>query len=145
VVLWALGRGVADPPFLVAAMASMARLTHPDPVSRATAISFALALQEVALAGGLPTDLKSRLAADRSLVERWGGGPPSAALDAVLEAALQHPTDPAAARAALGAGPRADLAGAMVGLAVGAPAQNAPPPLLEALDGLVALRGRTGA
>jgi dephospho-CoA kinase len=143
VVLWALARGGPDPPFLAAAAASLARLTHAEPASVATAVAFALALQETAVAGGLPEDLRNRRTSWHALAERWGGGPPSASLDPVFDAALRHPRDPRAARAALGgSGEQADLGGALVGLAVGASGETVPPPLLEAVDGLARLRER---
>jgi len=143
VVLWALARGGPDPPFLAAASASLARLTHSEPDSLATAIVFALALQEAAVAGGLPDDLRNRRASWRTLADRWGGGPPSASLDAVFDAAREHPRDPRAARAALGGqGEGADLGGALVGLAAGVSGETVPPPLLEAVDGMAGLQGR---
>jgi hypothetical protein len=142
-VLWALARGAPDPPFLVAATLSLARLTHAEPAAWATAIVFALALQETAVAGGLPDDLRSRRASWHALAERWGGGSPSASLDAVFDAAREHSQDPRAARAALGGqGEKADLGGALVGLAAGVSGEKVPPPLIEAVDGLARLRAR---
>jgi dephospho-CoA kinase len=144
-VLWALTRGAPDPPFLAAAAASLARLTHREPTAIATAVFFALALQETAVGGGLPKDLASRVGAWRSLAGRWSLGSPAAWVEDVLEVALRQPSNPQAARAALGGGgPRADMVGALVGLAVGVPAEEAPPPLREALDRLSRIRNPEG-
>jgi dephospho-CoA kinase len=76
VVLWALGRRGIDPPFLLAAAASLARLTHTSPASIAGGCLFALALQELAT-GGPEAAFEERLEEWLALAERWGGAPPS--------------------------------------------------------------------
>lgn len=140
VVLWALTRGAPDPAFLMAAMSSIARLTRAEPEAIAVAGLFALALQQVAITGRVPEDLLEKAAGWRGDVEPWGGTLPRAALAPVFDTACRHPNDvPAARGACLAAGGDADLAGALVGMAVGVPVAEAPEPLarvVRALEGL---------
>ena len=126
-VAWALVSRRPDPDFLVAAVGSLARLTHDEAAPRADACLLALLLQDVALRGDIPADLEARARAVEAQAARWGGGAPSALTLPVLRAALQHREDPSAARvAAREAGGDAGLAGALVGVARGASEQEAP-------------------
>ena len=134
----ALAERPRDPDWLVAAAASLARLTHVDAASRADACLLALLIQDVTLRGAVPADLDARAEAHAALATRWGGGAPSGRLAPVVHAVLQGRGDPAVARVPL-AGPReaAELAGAIVGIATGAPAEAAPQ-LSEALRRIAA-------
>jgi dephospho-CoA kinase len=131
VVLWSLARSCPDPPHVFAAMASLARLTHLDAVSIAGACLQARALLEVAVEGRVPEDFPARARRWRDDAARWGGAEPH--FPDVFEAAVQHARDPAAARRAAAGG---DLAGAIVGLAVGVSVDAAPPDLVQDLRGL---------
>jgi dephospho-CoA kinase len=125
VVLWALSRN-ADPEFVIAAMHSVARLTHRDPRAISRACLFALTLVQVAEAGTLLPDLELRMARNAGLAARWGGDDAAPSLAPVVRAALRHPHDPQAAQAGapeMGAEP--GLAGALVGLAVGSGVSSA--------------------
>jgi dephospho-CoA kinase len=99
VAVWAGARG-GDAPFVAAAAASLARLTHRDAPSLAGACLVALALHD-ALAGTGETPGRSALAA------RWGGGAPPAEAERAAAAAVDALDRPAgseaAADAALGA------------------------------------------
>jgi dephospho-CoA kinase len=124
---WALASRPPDADFLASAAASLARLTHVDAASRAEACLFALLLQEVSLVGRVPQDLEARARAYAAAAERWGGGAPGGALAPVLQTALAHPGDPAAASAAAAErGAPGELASALVGAARGAGARDAP-------------------
>jgi dephospho-CoA kinase len=127
-VLWAMVRGGPDPEFLVHAAASLARLTHTEPASIAAACLFALALQDAAVGGGLE-QLPRRLPTWRARIERWAGSSLPYWLPAMLEAVAK------------GGGAEGDvaLAGALIGLARGGAARDAPPELVAALDALDAL------
>jgi dephospho-CoA kinase len=126
-VAWTLASGPADPDYVVAAAASLARLTHDEPAPRADACLLAPLLQELALGGPIPDDLEARARSLEARAARWGGGPPSGSLQPVLRAALARRADPAAARAAArDAGGDGELAGALVGAAVGARPEAAP-------------------
>jgi hypothetical protein len=132
-VAWALTARSPDAEFLVSAAASLARLTHVEAPPRAEACLYALVLQEVALAGRVAPDLGERARAQRAAAARWGGSD-APALAPVLDAALAHPTDPAAARAAAASrGAFGALASALVGVAIGAAAGEAPE-LAKALE-----------
>jgi len=136
-VLWALARGGADPPFLLAAAASLARLTHRDPASVADTGLVALALLDVALRGGPPSDPAGRLAIWRAQAETWAEASPSPEVEPALRAAFDHARDPVAARqAARAAGLDPGLAGALVGMAVGVAPEAAPAHVREALRAL---------
>ena len=125
-VAWALAARPPDGDFLASAAASLARLTHVDAAPRAEACLFALLLQEVALLGRVPEDLEARGKAHAAAAGRWGGGAPGSALAPVLQVALAHPRDPeAAGAAAAGRGVAGELASALVGAALGAPAEKA--------------------
>jgi dephospho-CoA kinase len=99
VAVWARACG-GDAPFVAAAAASLARLTHRDGPSLAGACLVALALHDALVRAGDPPG-RSELAA------RWGGSPPSAAgqrAAAAAVAALDRPAEvevDAAAEAAL--------------------------------------------
>lgn len=136
-VAWALARGAHDPEFLVAAAASLARLTHADPAAVAGACLFAVSLQDVVTSGGIPEDLAERVGGWAPLAERWGGAPSSLALAPVVRAALRHGSSVAAARedCRLGGGEPA-LAAALVGAAAGVTEAQAPRSLVESLRSL---------
>jgi dephospho-CoA kinase len=80
VAVWAVARG-SDGPFVAAAAASMARLTHRDVPSRAGACLVALALYH-ALAG------VGDAGGAASLAARWGGSAPPAEAETAASAAL---------------------------------------------------------
>jgi dephospho-CoA kinase len=133
-VIWSLARGAPDPEFVLAAAASLGRLTHTEGAPVASAVWLARALLEVAIEGRVPADLARRASGWQSASARWGGAPPAARLGVVFEAAAGHPSDAEQARAAgAGAGGDGELAGMLVGLSVGAPIEGAPPAVAEAL------------
>ncbi|MBI3932645.1 MAG: dephospho-CoA kinase [Acidobacteria bacterium] len=136
-VLWSLARSGPDPDFVCAAMASLARLTHREPAAVADAVLFALALEASFGAGGWASAAQPP-EAWRDRAAAWGGGRPSGRLDPVFGAAAQHASSPAAARTAcaLGGGDP-DLAGILVGTAVGAPPSAAPGGLVADLERLL--------
>jgi len=107
-VLWALARGGPDPPFLAAAAASAARLTHAEPEARAAGCFFALVLQDAAVAGRLGPELLARSRGWAALAADWGGAPVPARLWRPLEAAVRQRGD------------GGELAGALAGIASGA-------------------------
>ena len=98
VALWALARRGDDPEYAASAAATVARLTHHEPRAIADATLMALVLAAAA-AGGLG-QARRRVPREAALAARWGGAPPGPLVEDVLAAALLHPTDPAAARAA---------------------------------------------
>jgi dephospho-CoA kinase len=128
VAIWSLFRGAPDPPFVYAAAASLARLTHRDGEAIASACLFARALLEVAIAGGVPPDLASRAAGWEAEARRWGGHPPAGSLAQVFEAAARWRPD----RPLASADPDG-LTGALVGLAGGASSTGGEPWALEAI------------
>jgi len=114
--------GRADEEMVLAAMASVARLTHESPAAIGNACVFALALLDGAVASpaaaGVPVG--ERLAAWRAQAARWAAGSFPDELAPVLSAAEAHPADVDEARgAAARAGGDPDLAGALVGLRAG--------------------------
>jgi dephospho-CoA kinase len=136
-VLWTLARGGPDPPFLLAAAASLAQLTHGDPVSAAAASLFALALLEAAVRGLRREDLTGRLAHFAAQAEAWCEAPPPERVGSVVRLAVEHESDPASAREAARAA-RLDpgLAGALVGVAFGVPWDAAPVAARKVVEGL---------
>jgi dephospho-CoA kinase len=121
VAVWALARGF-DTEWLASAAASLARLTHADAASVAGACLGALAACAVAQTRSLQ-GLATRLPDWEPVARSWGGAPPSARVRRAVEAATAHPGEPRAARAAAEAdGAEPALAGALVGLVVGAAA-----------------------
>ena len=139
-VLWALRHAGPDEAFLAAAAASLARLTHADAASVADACLLALALMHAALTGSAGAELDRR-SAWADLARRWGGAPPSGAMEAVLSACLAHPGDPEAARRACAAAQGdADLAGSLAGMATGRPLAAGPADLVAAVRALDALQ-----
>jgi dephospho-CoA kinase len=121
VVLWALARG-CDPPFVLAAAASLARLTHTGGAAVAGGCLFALALYHAATADLPPAAVPPQWLRD---AERWGGAPPPRAVLASIEAA---------------AGADPGLAGALGGLRTGVPVSAAPPAAVKALERLRSMR-----
>ena len=73
-VLWQLSRGIADEGTLLAAMASVARLTHRSPAAIGNACVLALALLAAASPAAATVPLADRLARWRSQAARWAGG-----------------------------------------------------------------------
>jgi dephospho-CoA kinase len=74
-VLWSLARRGIDPPFLLGAAYSLARLTHHDPSDLAGACLFALLLQEAAVSGrAVPSE--AEWTEWSGWATRWGGGAP---------------------------------------------------------------------
>ncbi len=136
-VLFSLARAGSDPPFLVAGAASLARLFHSEDAPVSDACLLALALQEVAMSGSVPPDLAERVESQRPLAQRWGGSAPTARAFGALSAAAAHPADPEAASRATPEG-RSSLAGALVGLAVGA--APVPPSIRASLEALSMVR-----
>ena len=119
-VLWQLSRGVADQETLVAAMASVARLTHVTTDAIGNACVLALAMLAAVEPSPARLPLADRLALWRSKAERWAGGAFADHLAPVLTAFDEHPDDLGAARAfAAKAGGDPAQAGALLGLRTG--------------------------
>lgn len=115
-VLWALARGGPDPAFTVAAAASVARLTHDAAPAIADACLQALLVQDVIVDGRVPVELQRRAREAASLATRWSGAAPS---ERVTER----------------------LAESLAVLAVPAQAADAPAPLVELVQRLLAPNG----
>jgi dephospho-CoA kinase len=142
-VLWALARGGADPPFLLSAAASLARLTHPDPESVAAAGLAALALLDVARGRAPLEGSQGRLEIWRAEAETWAGAPPPLEVEGALRAAFDHARHPEAARqAARSTGSDPGIAGALVGMAVGVAPEAAPAAARDAVRALERLGRR---
>jgi dephospho-CoA kinase len=136
-ILWSLKRGAPDEELVAAAVFSLTRLTHSDGPTAARACLFGLALLAAAASGRVPPDLAQRQERWSAIAGRWAGAPPSPGLGPVFEAVLRHPRDVASARAAcLDAGGDPDLAGALVGVAVGVAPGAVRTTLLRALETL---------
>lgn len=121
VVLHELRAHGFDPERLGAAAHSLAWLTDRSADRIAGAVLFALLLAEVVTLGRVPPDIEDRAARFEPLARRWGGDAPERLVTSALEAALAHPRDVVAARAACARdGGDPGLAGALVGAAVGA-------------------------
>jgi dephospho-CoA kinase len=119
-VLWQLARGVADEGRLLAAMASVARLTHKSPAAVGNACVFALALLDAASPPPERVSLAERLTVWRSMAAPWAAGSFPDELEAVLRAAEAYPGHVVQARAAATrGGGEGDLAGALAGLRAG--------------------------
>ncbi|HET9314043.1 MAG TPA: dephospho-CoA kinase, partial [Vicinamibacteria bacterium] len=132
-VLWALGRGAPDPPFLATATVSFARLTHRDAQSAADACAQALLLQEALTTGDvLPAGELYRL------VQRFAELPPSPAFEAVRSAVSRHGGEVnGARRAAREAGGDPELAGMVSGCLAGAEEAEAGPEIARAVVALL--------
>jgi dephospho-CoA kinase len=129
VALWALARG-RDEDWLLGAAASLARLTHDEGAAMAGAGLAALAARAVAASGSLHT-LEGRIDEWEDRAGRWGGTAPAPRVRRALNAAAAHPDDPLAAReAAAASDAEPALAGGLVGLALGEPAEGAEPALV---------------
>jgi hypothetical protein len=140
VALWSLARAGRDDAHLVAATASLARLTHSDPAARADACLQGLLLQRAATAGIVDPGLREQLGAYTELSERWGGAPPLGRVSDALRAALRHPQDAARAREDASDPETGSLAAAIVAIAAGSPAPGVvPPDLLSSLKALSAV------
>jgi hypothetical protein len=136
-VLWTLARRGPDPPFLLSAAASLARLTHGDPASAAAAGVVALALLEAAARGLRREDLAGRLALWEAQAETWCEARPPERVGSVVRLAVEHASDAVSAReAGRAARPDPGLAGALVGLARGVPRDAAPVAARRAVEGL---------
>jgi len=131
--LWSLARAGVDDDHVVAAAATFARLTHPDPGARADACLQALLLQSAAAAGIVDPALRNRLGAYTQLAARWAGAPPGDRARAALRAALRHPQDAARAREHAADAETGSLAAALVAIAAGSPAVAVPPDVLASL------------
>jgi dephospho-CoA kinase len=129
-VVWSLSRGGQDAEFVAAAAASLARLTHTDPVRIAGACLYALAMEAALARGVAPEALAAVLPGWIALAGRWGGAAPPDAVTAAVEAAARAAADPMAARADPRSG---ELAAGLVAATIGVPSSTAPAPLLEAL------------
>jgi len=141
--LWQMARGFEDEDALLAASASVARLTHREPEAIGNACVLGLAMLAVAADGTAAGSLVDRLAAWRAKAERWAGGRFADELTPLLRVAEQHPVDVAAARSsapAFGADP--GLAGALVGLRAGAAGTAVSPEVEAAVDALLRISGR---
>ena len=136
-LLWTLARNGPDPAFLLSAAASLARLTHGDPVSAAAAGVAALALLEAAVRGLRREDPPGRLALWEAQAETWCGAPPPERVRSAVRLAVEHESGPASAReAARAAGLDPGLFGALVGAASGVPSDTAPVAARKAVEGL---------
>jgi dephospho-CoA kinase len=134
--LWSLARAGVDDDHVVAAAASLARLTHDDPAARADACLQALLLHAAAASGDAGPDLRTRLYPYMELAARWGGAPPRGRVREALRVAQRHPHDAARAREDAGDAETGALAAALVAIAGGSPATAAPPELLSSLQAL---------
>jgi len=139
IALWSLARAGPDDDHVAAAAASLARLTHADPVAHADACLLGLLLQSAAVAGSVDASLRNRLHGYMALAARWGGAPPGARVREALRSALRHPHDAVRAREDAGDPETGALAGALVGIAAGSPAAAPPPDLLATLRKLNAV------
>lgn len=143
IVLWQASRGVADEEALLAAMASVARLTHDTTSAIGNACVLALAMLQAAAAPSANVAPADRLARWRSKAERWAGGTFSDELELVLRAVDEHPRDVAEARAAAASGgANPDLAGALAGLRGARGEGLLPPEAEEAVDALLRVSDR---
>jgi dephospho-CoA kinase len=136
IALWSLARAGPDDDHVVAAAASLARLTHADPSARTDACLQALLLHSAAVAGTVDPDLRQRLYAYMDLAARWGGARPGARVREALQSALRHPQDAARASADAADPETGRLAAALVAIAAGSPAVAVPPDLLSSLQAL---------
>jgi len=129
IVLWALARRGDDPPFLLAAASSIARLTHSRREAVAEACFVARALQELAIRGEPPNDLEDAMRTWRRDAARWGGAPVGPRVLGVVSGAL---------RGEVGSRNAADaeLAGAFRGLRSGQTVAGVPEGLAADLDAL---------
>ena len=99
VAAWAERRRGPDPELVALAAASVARLTHAEPGSRADACLVALVALERAATGGDGEDARRLAGRWLPLAARFGGGAPSGRLDAVWAALAGHSRAPAEASA----------------------------------------------
>jgi dephospho-CoA kinase len=141
IALWSLARAGPDDDHVVAAAASLARLTQADPAARADACLQALLLHSAAVAGTVDPGLRNRLYAYMDLAARWGGARPGARVREALRSALRHPQDPARASVDAADPETGRLAAALVSIAAGSPAVAVPPDLLSSLQALNRLAG----
>jgi hypothetical protein len=114
--IWAVGRRGSDAAFVAAAGFSVARLCGVDPQTTAALVLLTLAAAGAAL-GGLAPSWESSQKSWQAEAERWGG--PAVPLPEPLRAALAHPRDGAAARAAASGEAEAGVAAALVALGGG--------------------------
>ncbi len=143
-VLCQLARGMADEEMLLAAMASVARLTHASPAAVGNACVLALALLDLATHAARGVSLVERLAAWRSKASGWSAGAFPEELAGVLRAAEAHPADVDQARAAAArVGSDPDLAGALVGFRVGEDSRASRGDV-DAVDALLRISARPG-
>jgi dephospho-CoA kinase len=143
IALWQAARGVADEEALLAAMASVARLTHDAAPAIGNACVLALAMFQEVAARSVTVPLADRLALWRSKAERWAGGGFSDELWPVLIAVEEHPGDVGQARAATASGGGdPDLAGALAGLRGGRGEGLLPPDAEKAVAALLRVSDR---
>ena len=141
--LWQMARGFEDEDALLAATASVARLTHREPAAIGNACVLGLAMLAVAAENADGGTLLDRLPAWRAKAERWAGGGFADELTPLLRVAAQHPDDVVAARSSAPAlGADLGLAGALVGLRAGAAGSTASPEVEAAVDALLRISGR---
>jgi ADP-ribosylglycohydrolase len=122
VALWALARG-GDAPFLLAAAASLARLTHTDAAAVAGGCLFARAVHHALATGDRSVEVP---AAWLHEAERWGGAPPPESVVATV-------------RQRSGGDP--ELAGALIGSRRGVAVSGAPAAAVRAVERLRATFG----
>lgn len=136
-VAWNVLRRRADPEVLIAAAASLARLTHTLALERADACLLALLLRQVVVEGASLPDLPALAKGHLGSVGRWGGAEPSPALWSSISAAAACPQRPASARReAEEQGGDASAAAVLVGAALGADRASTPGDLREAVASL---------
>jgi dephospho-CoA kinase len=120
VALFAGARRPGDAPFAIAAAATMARLTHREPVALSGAVLAVLAALHVLTADS--TAMRDRIRGWSDAASAWTGAAPPPSTVATVRAAAAHggAGDAAAGEAAAGGG-MADLARALAGGAPAAP------------------------
>jgi dephospho-CoA kinase len=114
-VLYALGRGGPDPPYLASAARALAILTHASAEERAGACLWALLLQELALSETGLRGLEERWDGFWAAARQWGGAEPPASLRRTIPAL----------RDAISAPARGDVLGGALGLLLGVEAAPA--------------------
>jgi len=144
-VLWQFSRGVADEETLLAAMASVGRLTHEGAPAIGNACVLVLAMLHAASPVEEPIAFRDRFGLWRAKAERWAGGPFRDEILPVLRAVEEHTEGLGRGRSdTSNANADPDLVGALFGLRGGNLPGPAPPDVADAVDTLFSLSARPG-